>query len=141
MKYTLLVLLLMMARSIYSQDGSELERIGDLIWQNRVILVWSDQHTYYSQIFTEFSEEIEDRDIVWFVIDDLELATNYAGQISDNFALEMATRYSPQEAKVQLIGKDGGVKERGESLDVDFLFGQIDRMPMRINEMKEKSNN
>jgi hypothetical protein len=35
-----------------------------------------------------------------------------------------------------LIGKDGGVKSREPSLDLDAIFGRIDAMPMRIREMR-----
>ena len=38
---------------------------------------------------------------------------------------------------VFLIGKDGGLKERISGLDLDRLFGDIDRMPMRVREMRE----
>jgi len=37
-----------------------------------------------------------------------------------------------------LIGKDGGVKGRWDSpVDMDALFGLIDAMPMRRQEMRE----
>jgi hypothetical protein len=35
-----------------------------------------------------------------------------------------------------LIGKDGGIKSRESSLDLDAIFRRIDGMPMRIREMR-----
>jgi hypothetical protein len=38
-----------------------------------------------------------------------------------------------------LVGKDGGVKRTSyEPLDTDDLFDQIDQMPMRRREMRER---
>ena len=41
-----------------------------------------------------------------------------------------------EPSRVLLIGKDGGVKLRGDELDVQRIFDLIDTMPMRIREMK-----
>ncbi|WP_349559152.1 DUF4174 domain-containing protein [Marinobacter sp. NFXS9] len=38
--------------------------------------------------------------------------------------------------RVLLIGKDGGIKSRESSLDLDAVFRRIDAMPMRIREMR-----
>ncbi|MDS1309234.1 DUF4174 domain-containing protein [Marinobacter sp. F60267] len=35
-----------------------------------------------------------------------------------------------------LIGKDGGIKSREPSLDLDAIFRRTDSMPMRIREMR-----
>ncbi|WP_242674565.1 DUF4174 domain-containing protein [Marinobacter halodurans] len=35
-----------------------------------------------------------------------------------------------------MIGKDGGIKSRESSLDLDAVFRRIDAMPMRIREMR-----
>lgn len=37
-----------------------------------------------------------------------------------------------------IIGRDGGVKARYESLDLDAVFAVIDTMPMRIQEMRSR---
>ena len=40
------------------------------------------------------------------------------------------------EDRVLLIGKDGGMKSRESSLDLDAIFRRIDAMPMRKREMR-----
>ena len=46
-----------------------------------------------------------------------------------------------QTIQVILIGKDGEVKKRNNKLELDALYSLIDTMPMRKQEMHEKSNN
>jgi hypothetical protein len=48
---------------------------------------------------------------------------------------------SRPDERVLLIGKDGGIKSRESSLDLDAIFGRIDGMPMRIREMRTNQSN
>lgn len=38
--------------------------------------------------------------------------------------------------RVRLIGKDGGIKSREASLNLNGIFSRIDAMPMRMREMR-----
>ena len=43
--------------------------------------------------------------------------------------------------QIVLVGKDGGVKERrNEQFEIDELFRIIDAMPMRVQEMRDRSD-
>jgi len=42
----------------------------------------------------------------------------------------------PDEVSVVLIGKDGGIKQRSQGLDVAGIFALIDTMPMRKREKR-----
>ena len=45
----------------------------------------------------------------------------------------------PQDYTVVLVGKDGGVKlKRDEYVSLAAVFGLIDSMPMRQNEMRQR---
>lgn len=46
----------------------------------------------------------------------------------------------PDEARVLLVGKDGGVKARaGLDVDLDAIFTQVDGMPMRQAEIRRQA--
>ena len=121
----------------------KLVSLDSLRWKYRVILVFarepladnarSDLH--------ELAAEIEERDIVWFVLDTNTLHTNYGGEVAENLRKQLADRYFtpvPSDTAVLLIGKDGGVKSRSSDLDLEATFGLIDRMPMRRDEIRRK---
>ncbi|WP_246180249.1 DUF4174 domain-containing protein [Marinobacter changyiensis] len=40
------------------------------------------------------------------------------------------------EGRVLLIGKDGGIKSREASLNLNGIFRRVDAMPMRMREMR-----
>ncbi|WP_228705789.1 DUF4174 domain-containing protein [Marinobacter sp. es.048] len=40
-----------------------------------------------------------------------------------------------------LIGKDGGIKSRESSLNLDAIFRRIDAMPMRSREVRTNQSN
>lgn len=44
---------------------------------------------------------------------------------------------SRPEDRVLLIGKDGGIKSREPSLNLEGIFRRIDAMPMRRQEMRQ----
>ena len=128
------------ANTWQSQANSALNNLAPLTWQNRVILIWSNDGQALSQTMEQNRWELDDRDLVWFIFNDQQqLTTNYKGKIAPTFAQNMAKRYSRYDKEVLLIGKDGGVKKRNTKLYLDVLFREIDAMPMRKREMREKA--
>ena len=90
-------------------------------WQNRIIVTYAsnDQHPKLSKLKQEIQENscgFKNRNLLHFHIADPK----------ENF-------------KIQLIGKDGGIKFEGENRSLKQIFDQIDTMPMRRNEMKYDS--
>ncbi|MBT8125549.1 MAG: DUF4174 domain-containing protein, partial [Gammaproteobacteria bacterium] len=82
--------------------------------------------------------EILDRDIYWFVFTDSSIETNYKGELQDNFyRVTLNNYFTDTETNVVLIGKDGGIKQKGKHLDLQGLFDLIDTMPMRQLEMRK----
>lgn len=64
--------------------------------------------------------------------------------INHDFIKSIRSTYAKetqQTIQVILIGKDGEVKKRNNKLELDALYSLIDTMPMRKQEMHEKSNN
>ena len=87
----------------------------------------------------EHTPGLEERDAVWFVLDDELLVTNFPGTVAPAFAGDLRESVSG-DRPVLLIGKDGGVKSSSSDLDLDALFGLIDRMPMRRQEMRRRDS-
>ena len=106
-------------------------------WKNRIILVKENDDKALNRL-RDAADEIKERDIIWFVLKENKIETNFDGEKSENFVEFLENEYFKKfDANVFLIGKDGGVKSKGEKLDLKNYFGQIDSMPMRQREMRE----
>ena len=118
-----------------------LESINELEWSSRIILIRaSGESQEVLNALKKLNYEIQDRDIYWFVFIKERIETNYEGKIKENFYKDtLDTYFSDSEINVILIGKDGGIKQKGKHLDLHGIFDLIDTMPMRQMEMR-KSN-
>jgi len=124
-------------------SGPELENLDGFLWQNRLIVVFTDS-SRMAEFETQFAAEdyaIVDRHILWFIVVDNRVTTNYMGRLSSWLASNLRDRYSrlSTSLEVVLIGKDGGVKSRQPFLDSSAIYWQIDQMPMRRAEMREQN--
>ncbi len=119
--------------------NNKIETLADLKWQNRIILVKEKESRGLTQL-REKTEEIKDRDIIWFSLKDGKIETNFDGDLPQNFAAYLYKEYFEKfEKSVFLIGKDGTIKSKNDELDLKDYFRQIDSMPMRQREMRESS--
>ena len=131
----LAMLLVLVSLTAY---GAEMNNLSDYQWKNRLILVQAASDTEGAvETLRSARAEIDDRDIVWFVNTGSDVVSNQevlsSSLQSDVKALLEKSR---SDERVLLIGKDGGIKSRESSLDLDAIFGRIDGMPMRIREMR-----
>ena len=116
-----------------------LQDFNSLKWENRIILVNTvNNKDSIMRTFEQNEDDINERDIVWFVIQDDTLATNFHGNLTDDFVSNTFKKYKNSQGKVTLIGKDGGIKSSHESLDLEAIFIEIDAMPMRQIEMQSQ---
>ena len=121
-----------------------LQSLDQLTWSNRLILVFCngnncDQHQSHLQ---QVDVEIEDRHIVWFLVTDEAVRSNYRGHVSPSLHTQLNQQWlSTKQSRPQviLIGKDGGSKLRANELDLNEIFAVIDQMPMRRYEMMNPS--
>ncbi len=128
-----------LAQTAMASNG-ELTSLKGLIWENRIIVANSEQNRdELTDLFSQENNGIIDRDVIWFVFSDDALQTNYPGSVSPSLLNQVKSQYQLSDNEVILIGKDGGLKERISGLDLDRLFGDIDRMPMRVREMRNES--
>jgi hypothetical protein len=115
-----------------AKEATMLTDISSLKWKNRIILVNTiSSKNSILKVFEQNKAEINERDIVWFVIKDKSVDSNFNGNLSNNFLFNLNTKFKGKPLKVVLLGKDGGVKSVNENLDLKAIFLQIDGMPMR----------
>ncbi|MEE4600953.1 MAG: DUF4174 domain-containing protein [Desulfobacteraceae bacterium] len=116
-------------------------------WKNRLLFLFAPNRSHplfdvlQKSIATQ-QAEVADRDLVIFEIlesgtsrlDTSDLDPQVAQSLRDKFDV------SPGRFAVILVGKDGGTKlNRQEQTQLEDIFALIDAMPMRMEEMRQKS--
>ena len=132
------VLALMLLLITLTTQGAGMNSLSDYQWKNRLILVQAtDENAGEIDTLRSARAEVDDRDIVWFVNTGADLVSNQEG-VSSSLESEIKALLDQfrSDERVLLIGKDGGMKSREPSLDLDAIFRRIDRMPMRMREMR-----
>ena len=138
MKHILLIPILIFNMFAQAEAAPMLSDLDNLVWKNRVIIIDEPKNRDESlHLLKDQVAEIDDRDIIWFVIKDGLAVSNYSGHLSREFVSNMRERLGPVKGKVILIGKDGGIKSRADYLNLDTIFSEIDAMPMRQLEMHQ----
>ena len=137
---TSIIIFIFCTQLMAQQEPTELTKLSDLRWSNRIILIREDLNIEaVSQSISKRQFEIEDRDILWFIFTSSDLLTNYQKPIAESFMQDTKAQYFQDEAiNAILIGKDGGVKNSAASIAFDPLFIQIDNMPMQQAEMRSR---
>ncbi|MEG3753011.1 DUF4174 domain-containing protein [Psychromonas arctica] len=136
----LILLVVMLTTTSYASEVEKLNDINELRWKNRVILLLSTEDDKRNKaLLSEFDEAVIDRDLVWFIVNDKQVFSNYAGGVSEQFTTNINKAFSLEEYPVLLIGKDGGIKNKAQKFELELLFSSIDRMPMRQQEMLQKN--
>lgn len=116
-------------------ETGTLESPADLRWKNRVILVNEANDRTISEL-ADRRTAIDERHILWFCEVNGQIRTNYQGGLEDGFLRQLHENYFERTGfPVLLIGKDGGIKSRDQSLEIDDYLIRIDAMPMRQAEM------
>ncbi|KUJ80268.1 MULTISPECIES: DUF4174 domain-containing protein [Microbulbifer] len=133
-------LCLLLAQAGNAEDEG-MENLSPLQWQNRILLVRSPKAAPDAEHQLRAAETaISERHLLWFLITAEGIRTNHAGTVSKQFTPNILERYfADQGTNVVLIGKDGGVKARARSLDLEAIFSLIDSMPMRREEMRRQA--
>jgi hypothetical protein len=134
------VLFCFMAFSAFTQDISEHR------WENRLILILTDapDQTIYEQqiaVFGKKKEGMTERKLLVYHLlpDQYRTGLSLDGEWSKGNDLYQDYKKTEAPFEVLLIGLDGGVKLRQtELLTAEKLFGQIDQMPMRRAEMRNR---
>ena len=117
-----------------------------LRWKHRILLLFSPSESDPSfrlqkQDLASRAQEVIERDLV--ILEILEHGESRASDriLSEKAAEGIRSGFGVRSGRFQvlLIGKDGGVKLRSEQpVPVQDIFGLIDSMPMRRQEMDSK---
>ena len=138
MKHMVLIPLLIFSMFAQAEVVPMLSGLDSLEWKNRVIVINEIKNEDESlQLLKAQVDEIDDRDIIWFIMKDDNAVSNYSGQLSREFVSNTRERLGPVKGKVILIGKDGGIKSQSDYLNLEAIFSEIDAMPMRQLEMQQ----
>jgi hypothetical protein len=116
-------------------------------WKNRLLLVFapsanSPAYQRQMQLFEGRQADFKERDLL--LVELLTQGTSStAGKMLDQAdvaKLRARFRVAPQDFRVILVGKDGTAKRRDSNpIQPEIIFREIDAMPMRQREMRERS--
>lgn len=123
--------------ALLSTQVFAMNSLSELTWKKRVVIVFGDlgdqRITRQIEILTNQRFELGERDLVVIGVTGDE-AKAFFGSVSkfDASALRREANVQEDRFQVVLLGKDGGIKLRSDTVvnDAD-LFAVIDRMPMR----------
>jgi len=136
------ILTLVLSFITLTTHGADMNRLSDYQWKNRLILVQAaDENASEIEALRSARAGVDDRDIVWFVNTGSDVVSNQKSLSSSlESDVQALLEESRPDERVLLIGRDGGIKSREPSLDLDAIFRRIDAMPMRIREMRSNQN-
>ena len=114
-------------------------------WKHRPLLIFapsgaSPELVEQQQILSGQRQALRDRDMALIEVAGAKVRTRF-GPEPGLQATELRRRFriEPGAFAVILVGKDGGVKLRSaEPVSAESVFGLIDGMPMRRQEMRER---
>jgi len=120
--------------------------LSDHQWTHRLLLVFapSDEHPdllAQRHMTTGFADGFRDRNLLFVTV--LERGESLADNqpVDDTSAAVLREQFSiaPGGFAVVLVGKDGTEKRRSERpVSIESVFEQIDQMPMRQREMRQR---
>ena len=117
--------------------------VSDFRWKHRLIIVFSQGSDTLAieRLLASEKELIVERDILWFVVTKNSVSSNYLECVNETLASSLRDQFQSEQFNdidVVLVGKDGKIKHRSDSLSTIDLYFRIDQMPMRQSEMKSK---
>ncbi|MFO7738870.1 MAG: DUF4174 domain-containing protein [Desulfatiglandaceae bacterium] len=131
-----------------NSDATSLN-LSQFQWKNRLLLLFapSPTHPSFDQLHKSLQVRnagVKDRDLVVFEIFESDRSTMNNDSLDPQTARSLREEFSVSqgEFRVILIGKDGGIKlKRQSQTRLEDIFSLIDAMPMRREEMRQKSEN
>ena len=118
------------------------EHMKDLKWKNRVLVVATNDKEEINDLLSVHNIELIEKE---FVIIQFDGENSYIDDklMSKRFShsLKKKLKDIPEEVYLILIGKDGQIKNLyTKNTNLNEFFSDVDKMPMRMNEMLRKTN-
>ncbi len=143
---SLIILPISQAKTPHSSHMTQFN-LSSQKWKNRVLLVFAlsaDNATYQQQmqLLNQYQRGLKERDLL--VVHVLRTATNLNNQeqlfLDTSAKLRQRFGVDNDDFRVILIGKDGSAKRQDTTIvQPETIFRQIDAMPMRQQEMRDKN--
>ena len=141
------VFLILVSLTVWTPKEALSMDLTQFKWKNRLFFLFAEDandpffKNLQSQIMDQ-KDEVAERDLIVFEVpaqgparmNTSPLDRMEADSIRNHFAIPS------DEYSLILVGKDGGIKlKRKDQVDLKEVFELIDSMPMRQNEMRQKS--
>ena len=120
-----------------------INHLSDLKWKNRILVVVTNEKEEIKDLIKSHNIELNKREFVVIQLDDEKAFIDYT-EMSKRFSQSILKKVKniPQEVYFVLIGKDGRIKNLfSKNTGINEIFSEVDKMPMRINEMKRNPKN
>ena len=142
----MLIWIMIIALIVFDRKEVILMDFSEFQWKNRLLLLFApdSNHPLFKSIHAEIMAqraEVEDRDLVVFEVLERGPSRMNSSQLDTETVDEIRKRFAVPRNQFTLIlvGKDGGTKlKRNDQTDLKDIFGLIDSMPMRQNEIQRK---
>ena len=124
-------------------SSNSINHLSDFKWKNRVLVVMTDKKEDIQDLIKNYNIELDEREFIVIQFDGKKAFIDNE-KMSKRFSKSILkkVRNIPQEIHLVLIGKDGRVKNSySKNANVNEIFLEVDKMPMRINEMKRNLEN
>ena len=146
-KYFLIITSLSFIIFINCGENNVMLDLKSFEWKNRILVIGGDDSKYQIQFdnLEVNKNEYIDRDMVVILINKDESKISYDGfkgfkNLDFDSTLSLKKRFNFEDFNLILIGKDGGVKyNTNEPVKINKIFEIIDKMPMRMQEIKERN--
>jgi hypothetical protein len=136
--YSLWLGLMMFSGLVLGEKNQQLENLSSLKWQHRIVVFNEPENQADAlRVIKAQKNNIETRDIVWFMFSGDAVESNYVGEMAGGFADHIRDQYQLSAGQVILIGKDGGLKSSFDGINLNAIFAAIDVMPMRRQERQD----
>ena len=125
----------MLIMNIVSID--QVDHISDLKWNNRLLVIINDGKIDIEKKISRYRTEFLERDMVIVQVDEKNVFIDHK-KMSKRFSMSLfkTIRKANSEHHILLIGKDGKIKNSYPfEIDLNIIFSDVDRMPMRKYEM------
>ena len=120
-----------------------INHLSDFKWKNRVLVVVTNEKKEIKDLIKIHNIGLNEREFVVIQLDDEKAFIDY-NQMSKRFSQSILKKVKniPQQVYFVLIGKDGRIKNLfSKNTGMNEIFSEVDKMPMRINEMKRNPKN
>jgi len=121
--------------------------VSQFQWKKRLLFLFAPNHNHplFENLHNALKaqmQEVADRDLVIFEILESGVSRMDTSRLDPQAAQSLREKFDvpPGKFAVILIGKDGGIKlNRKDHTQLEDVFTLIDAMPMRREEMRQKS--